>query len=688
MRRCLNGPLWSDKTGNGYSPSRLDHAGELVATLVSLDPCLKPYGAVLARRLEKVRLAVTQLSRRGSLREAATTHLLCGPRYENGRWRIGEWAPNATAIYLVGAFSGWAERPEYALTRRVGEDLWEISLPEEAMPHGTLFRFRVHWPGGSGERIPSHAFRVVQDPGTFSFNAQAWGPEPYRWRHGVPAGKAPAPLIYEAHVGMAGEGEGVADFDHFTERVLPRIKGAGYNTLQLMGIPEHPYYGSFGYHVASYFAVSSRFGTPEAFKRLVDTAHGLGIRVIIDLVHSHAAGNEVEGLSLQDGTPHLYFHDGARGWHTGWGSRCFDYGKEGVVRFLLSNCRYWLETYRVDGFRFDGVTSMLYHDRGINRGFAPYEDYYGDAVDEEALVYLALANRLIHEINPSAITLAEDVSGMPGLALPRELGGTGFDYRFAMGLPDLWTRLLKEVPDESWDLDTLWYELTNRREREPAIGYAESHDQALVGDQTLFFRMAGAAMYDHMGKDDPHPLIDRAMALHKMIRLITFATAGAGYLNFMGNEFGHPEWIDFPRHGNNWSGRFARRQWSLVDNPHLKFPLLAAFDRAMTALADGGALFASPGLRLLGISSQKKWLAFERGAMVFVFNFHPTQSRVDHPVPVPPGDYHLRLHSDAPPFGGQGRIEEGQRFFSFPDATGTHHIYTYLPARTALVLQR
>ena len=688
MRRCLNDPLWCSDGGHGSGPTRMDHAGELAATLIGLDPFLKPYGPVLVRRLEKVHLALKQLTRKRSLKACAATHLFCGPRYEEGRWHIGEWAPNATAIFLIGPFSGWVEDPAFALTRRAGSELWEMSLPEEAMPHGTLFRFRMHWNGGSGDRIPSHAYRVIQDPQTLIFNAQAWRPEPYRWQHRRVRGETPPLLIYEAHVGMAGEGEGVADFNHFTDHLLPRIKAAGYNTVQLMGIPEHPYYGSYGYHVTSYFAVSSRFGTPEAFKRLVDTAHGMGLRVIIDLVHSHAAGNEVEGLACQDGTPYLYFHQGDRGRHEGWGSRCFDYGKEGVMRFLLSNCRYWLEEYRVDGFRFDGVTSMLYHHRGMNRCFTSYDDYYGEAVDEEALVYLFLVNRLIHGVVPSAITIAEDMSGMPGLALPQYLGGAGFDYRFGMGVPDLWTKLLKEVPDEAWNLDEIWYELTNRREKEPLINYAESHDQALVGDQTHFFRMAGAAIYAHMGASDPDPHIDRAMALHKMIRLITFATAGDGYLNFMGNEFGHPEWIDFPRKGNHWSGAYARRQWSLVDNADLKYSFLGAFDRNMTALAHGGSFFASPNVRLLHLSRTKKWLAFERGAMIFIFNFHPTQSWVDHPVPVPPGDYTLHMNSDALDFGGHGRVEAGQRFFSCPDATFGHCIYIYLPARTALVLKR
>jgi 1,4-alpha-glucan branching enzyme len=484
-----------------------------------------------------------------------------------------EWAPNATAVTLVGDMTEWQEKPAYALKPAGPDGVWEIQLPRDALEHKHLYRLKVHWLGGNGDRIPAYADRVVQDPDSLIFNAQVWQPAvPYQWEYNHVVEKNAGLLIYEAHVGMSQEDEKIGSYLEFKENILPRIVAAGYNTLQIMAIQEHPYYGSFGYQVSSFFAASSRFGTPEDLKALIDTAHGAGLTVIIDLVHSHSVSNQVEGLGCQDGTLNQYFHDGPRGFHPAWGSRCFDYGKTEVLRFLLSNCRFWLDEYHVDGFRFDGVTSMLYTHHGLEKAFLSYDDYFDPAVDEDALTYLWLANTMVHTLRPDAVSIAEDISGMPGLAIPAKSGGVGFDFRFAMGTPDYWIRLIKDTRDEAWPMDSLWYELTNRRPGEKTISYAESHDQALVGDQTLCFRLMGPYMYDHMHVDDDHLVVARGMALHKLIRLITLATAGNGYLNFMGNEFGHPEWIDFPREGNNWSYHYARRLWHLVDDPQLNMP--------------------------------------------------------------------------------------------------------------------
>jgi 1,4-alpha-glucan branching enzyme len=457
-----------------------------------------------------------------------------------------------------------------------------------------------------------------------------------------------------------------------------------------MAIPEHPYYGSFGYHVSNFFAASSRFGTPEDLKSLIDTAHGEGVAVIMDIVHSHAVSNQVEGLSHFDGTPHLYFHDGPRGLHTAWDSRCFDYGKPQVCHFLLSNCRYWLDEFKLDGFRFDGITSMLYTHHGLGTAFTSYDDYFNDDVDEDALTYLSLANRVIHSIRPDAITIAEDISGMPGLALPISEGGWGFDYRFAMGVPDYWIKMLKDTRDDDWHMGGLWHELTNRRQEEKTISYAESHDQALVGDKTIIFRLIDAHMYDHMAIGDNHLAVERGIALHKMIRLITLATAGHGYLNFMGNEFGHPEWIDFPRQGNSWSYAHARRQWHLVDDPHLKYRLLYAFDKAMLHLARQVNLLGHSGMRLLCEHSDDKVLVFERAGLVFAFNFHPTQSYSDYHIPAKTGKYQMILDSDAKEFGGHGRLVLNQEHITLLDSSrpaGQSHLSLYLPNRTAIVLQ-
>jgi 1,4-alpha-glucan branching enzyme len=490
---------------------------------------------------------------------------------------------------------------------------------------------------------------------------------------------------------MAQEEEKIGSYREFSEHILPRIIAAGYNTLQLMAIQEHPYYGSFGYQVSNFFAASSRYGTPDELKALIDAAHCSGLAVFMDIIHSHAVSNEVEGLSRFDGSLHQYFHDGPRGLHELWDSRCFDYGKDQVLHFLLSNCRFWLDEYRFDGFRFDGITSMLYLHHGINKAFTTYDDYFDDSVDEDALCYLALANRMIHTVRPDAATIAEDVSGMPGLAAAPGNGGFGFDYRFAMGIPDYWIKLIKEVPDDDWPMGNLWYELTNRRMDEKTISYAESHDQALVGDQSIIFRLIGADMYAHMHKDDQHISVDRGLALHKIIRLITLATAGNGYLNFMGNEFGHPEWIDFPRPGNNWSFKYARRQWHLMDDPNLKYQYLARFDRDMVSLAQRSGLLDTPAIHLLHEHSDDKVLIFERAGLILAFNFHPQQSFTDYRFDAPPGKYRMIFTSDAPQYGGHQRLVPDQEHFTLAQsdqAFDRNYLSLYLPSRTVLVLQK
>ena len=432
----------------------------------------------------------------------------------------------------------------------------------------------------------------------------------------------------------------------------------GYNAIQLMAIQEHPYYGSFGYHVSNLFAVSSRFGTPEELKELIDTAHSLGLILLLDVVHSHSVKNTNEGLNLFDGTDYQYFHAGPRGEHPAWDSMLFDYSKFEVQRLLLSNVRYWLEDFRFDGFRFDGVTSMIYLDHGLGKGFSSYDEYFGANLDPDALAYLQMANILAHAIKPAAITIAEDVSGMVGMARPVADGGLGFDYRLAMGVPDNWIKLLKEKRDEDWDLGSIFHTLLNRRKDEKHIGYAESHDQALVGDKTIAFRLMDKDMYYNMDTDSKSLVVDRGVALHKMIRLITFSLAGEGYLNFMGNEFGHPEWVDFPREGNNWSFHHARRHWSLADNPRLRYAGLLRFDKAMLHLDKQFHLLEDPLVEQLALHEDTRQLIFRRGPLVFAFNFHPTESYVGLRIPVPdPKDYRVVLDTDNKNFGGFGRLD-------------------------------
>ena len=649
-------------------------------TLVELDPWLAPHEDVINAREAYVSSTLKKVLDGKSPADFALGFRHFGLHRTQDGWIFREWAPNATRIVMVGDFSEWQEREEFALQPgRHGE--WSVDLPEDALHHGQKYKLRVYWPNGDGWRLPSYATYVVQDDDSVDFSAVVWQPdEPYQWQHNTPP--APnVPLIYEAHVGMSSEEEKVASFNEFTAGVLPRIKQAGYNTIQLMAIAEHPYYGSFGYHVSNFFAVSSRFGTPDDFKRLVDAAHGLGLRVIIDVVHAHAAKNEVEGLGNFAGDPTQYFkaHD-----HPAWDSRLFDYGKPEVLHFLASNCRWWLDEYHVDGFRFDGVTSMLYHDHGLGKSFTSYDDYFGDDVDKDALVYLRLANDVIHAVRPDATTIAEEMSGLPGLAAPTEHGGLGFDYRLAMGAPDLWIKTLKEKRDEDWDLGELVHTLSSHRPEEKVITYAESHDQALVGDKTLIFRLIDKEMYWHMNKDDPDLAVERGIALHKLIRLLTAGLHGGGYLNFMGNEFGHPEWIDFPRQGNNWSYHHARRQWNLRDNGFLKYQWLGEFDAALMKLIQ---TVDDPGIHYLTIRQHDHVVSFIRGNLLFIMNFSPNQSWTDYGVPAAAGSYGVILDSDDQQFGGQNRIDDSTRYFTSPQENG-HQLQVYLPARTGIVLQK
>jgi len=656
------------------------------------DPWLKSFEDVIIKRLLKAVDKEAELTGKGSLSEFANGYLYFGLHKEFDSWVFREWAPNATGIFLTGTFNNWEEQPEYSLTN-IGKGVWEIRLPMKMLKHKDLYKMSVSWNGGKGERIPAWSNRVVQDEETKIFNAQVWAPdEYYRWENSRNSRKEEPPLVYEAHVGMASEKEEVSTYKYFRDEVLPRIQKAGYNTVQLMAIQEHPYYGSFGYHVSSFFAASSRFGTPEDLKSLIDTAHSMGLNVIMDLVHSHTVKNVNEGLGLLDGDPALYFHKGPRREHPAWDSLCFDYGRNEVLHFLLSNCKYWLDEYQFDGFWFDGVTSMLYYDHGLSRNFTSYDEYFDGGQDEDAITYMILANKLIHDVKPKAITVAEEMSGMPGLATPLEKGGYGYDFRLAMGTPDYWIKIIKAKPDEQWSVAEIYHELSNHRADEKAIGYAESHDQALVGDKTILFRLLDKEIYFNMAKNQQSLVVDRGIALHKMIRLATISTAGGGYLNFMGNEFGHPEWIDFPREGNNWSYKYARRQWSLEDNPILRYQGLAEFDKAMIHLIKSENCLEQAFPFKHFDNEYDQVLAYERGSLLFVFNFNPVQSFTGYGITIPQGKYQLVLNSDDEAFGGFHRLQNGTRYFAQKSgkiiSSQPFYIQLYLPNRTALVLKK
>jgi 1,4-alpha-glucan branching enzyme len=657
--------------------------------IVKNDPYLQPFEADFIRWEEKLHAKEKEILDGKSLVDFASGHLYFGLFRIRAGWIIRDWAPNATSIYLTGSFNNWEEHPGFEF-KNIGNGCWELYLAENAIFHGDLYAFSVHWNGGHGKRIPAWARRVVQDSGTLIFNAQVWDPpENYRWNNSSFTRPSEAPIIYEAHIGMSGEEPRVHTYDEFRRSILPRIKNGGYNAIQLMAVPEHPYYGSFGYHVSSFFAASSRFGTPEELKHLIDEAHSSGISVIMDIVHSHAVKNNVEGLGSYDGTRYQFFHDGPRGEHPAWDSYCFNYNRNEVLHFLLSNIRFWLEEYKFDGFRFDGVTSMLYFDHGLGKAFTCYNDYFTPNIDDEAIVYFKLANKLAHDINPQALVIAEDMSGLPGLAAPLSTGGLGFDYRMSLGVPDYWIKIIKEQKDEEWDVGQIFHELTSHRADEKVVSYAESHDQAMVGDKTIIFRLLDKEMYYSMRKDQPNLAIDRGIALHKMIRLATIGCAGGAYLNFMGNEFGHPEWIDFPREGNGWSYMHARRIWSIAEDPELRFHWLLDFDHDMISLAKNERLLEEPNIQWVTDNKADQVLAFSRKDFLFIFNFNPYNSYEGYGIQIQPSKYRIVLHTDAHAYGGFNRIDDLMTYYSIPEAGpgSTHYLKIYLPSRTAIVLR-
>ena len=652
--------------------------------LTSIDPYLKPYARQLENRRRRAILRVLDFTDgKRPLKECFNNHLYYGLHKTDSGWVFREKAPHATQIFLYGDFSYWQVEPQYAL-KPIGNGDWEIELPASFLRHGDLYKLWMVWQDGADDRLPSHVTRVVQDETTKIFAAQVWDPEiPYEWKHPQPS-KPQHPLIYEAHVGMSSQKEEIASYWSFKENVLPRIHRLGYNTIQLMAVQEHPYYGSFGYQVANFYAPSFRFGTPEELKELIDEAHHLGIAVILDIVHSHSVANEKEGLSRFDGSEDLYFHAGERGRHPVWDSRCFNYGKQETLAFLLSNVKYWLEEFCFDGFRFDGVTSMCYWNHGIGVDFVDYKQYFDGNVDEDALVYLTLANQLVKEVNPQAITVAEDVSGMPGMAFPVEKGGVGFDYRMSMGIADYWTKLVKESSDDQWHVGDMFFRLTDKRNEEQVISYVESHDQAMVGDKTLIFRLIDSKMYDAMSTLTSDLTVDRGVALHKMIRLVTLALSQGGYLNFMGNEFGHPEWIDFPRAGNGWSYKYARRQWNLADDPLLKYHGLYLFDAAMVKTVCDYRLLDGPAIPLVR-DNDRHLLVVERNGALMVFNFHPAESYSDYEFACPPGTYKVVLDTDSAQFGGFGNVDD-QMIYSTVNRGNEAYLKLYIPSRVALVL--
>ncbi len=650
--------------------------------IIKIDPYLAPYENDLNARIKNYKSKKQELAPNGSLSYFANGYNYFGFHKTNDGWVYREWAPAADRMFLTGDFNGW---DIYKTQMQYFDNgIFEVYVGDE-LKEGMKVQAIVEKDGNILRRVPSYATRVVQDNVTYLWTAEVCEPvKQYAWEdQGFKMPKTP--LIYECHIGMAQDKYGIGTYVEFADNILPRIKNLGYNTIQIMAVMEHPYYGSFGYQVSNFFAPSSRFGYSDELKYLINKAHKMGIAVLLDIVHSHAVKNTNEGLNEFDGTDYQYFHAGGKGNHPAWDTKLFNYAKNEVLHFLLSNVKYWLTEFHFDGFRFDGVTSMLYHDHGLGSAFVNYDMYFSMNTDTDAITYLCLANDLIKEINPKAISIAEDMSGMPGMCIPQKDGGIGFDYRLSMGVPDLWIKYLKDISDDYWNMGNLWWELNSRRAKEKVIGYCESHDQALVGDKTIMFRLCDANMYTSMNKGSNDHMIYRGVALHKMIRLVTASLTGDGYLNFMGNEFGHPEWIDFPREGNGWSYHYCRRQWNLVDNPDLLYEGLNNFDKAMLSFLKKEKILSKES-KLNLIHEDDKLLSFTKGDCTFIFNFHPYKSFEGYTIPVEAGEYKVILSSDDSDFGGHNRIDKSY-VYKTEKVNGKECVKLYIPSRSSFVIK-
>ncbi|KAK7287576.1 hypothetical protein RIF29_00857 [Crotalaria pallida] len=571
-------------------------------------------------------------------------------------------------IFNVVVDPEWRERIRklkppiaYWIETRKGRKAW-LKKYIPAIPHGSKYRVYFNTPNGPLERVPAWATYVQPAVDGTQAYAIHWEPPPehvYKWKNTSP--KVPKSLrIYEAHVGISGSEPKISSFNEFTDKVLPHIMETGYNAIQLIGVVEHKDYFTVGYRVTNFYAVSSRYGTPDDFKRLVDEAHGLGLLVFLEIVHSYAAADENVGLSMFDGSNDCYFHSGKRGQHKFWGTRMFKYGDPDVLHFLLSNLNWWIVEYQVDGFQFHSLSSMIYTHNGFASFTGDLEEYCNQYVDKDALLYLILANEILHALYPNIITIAEDATFYPGLCEPTSQGGLGFDYYVNLSVSEMWSTFLESVPDNEWSMTKIVNTLvSDRAYADKMLMYAENHNQSISGRRSFAEILFGEIdEHSHHYKES----LVRGSSLHKMIRLITLTIGGRAYLNFMGNEFGHPKRVEFPTSSNNFSYSLANRQWDLLAKEGLNRDLFS-FDKDMMKLDENARVLSRRFPYLHHVNDSSMVISYIRGPLLFIFNFHPTDSYDNYSIGVEEaGEYQVILNTDEIKYGGQGCLKEDQYF--------------------------
>ena len=666
--------------------------------IINQDHSLKPFELEIKERMELYKEKLNEIkNKEKSLENIAKSYKSMGINLmPNGDIKYREYAPGAKGISLFGEFNNWNKEQFWAKKDKFG--FWELIIPNEngapKIQHGQIVKVNVVLEDGNWmERNPIWSHYLIQNKESIILENIFWNPEiKYKWKYPQKHIKKPESLrIYEVHIGLSSFDPKINSYKEFADTILPRVKKTGYTAIQFMAIMEHAEYASFGYHVNYLFAISSRFGTPEEFMYLIDKCHENGLFVIMDIIHSHASPNVNDGFNYWDGTDHLYFHGGNLGNHVQWNSKLYNYSSYETLRLLLSNCAYYIKEYRIDGFRFDCVTSMLYSHHGIDYNFTGnYKEYFNEFFNLESSVYLMLANSLIHKLNPEAITIAEDFSGTPGLCRPVEEGGLGFDYKLNMKICDKWKQYLLYKKDEEWNIEDIIYTLKNRRYKEKNISYCESHDQSFVGNCSLSSLLFSSERFWNMSNNSPEtPVIGRGISLHKMIRLLTFALGGEGYLSFMGNEFGCPDSLDFPKKENRFSYSHSRRRWDLCDNKDLRYRFLYKWEIIMNILEEIFHFIESEEEYISTKHEDDKVIVFEKGVLLFIFNFHPVKDFQDYQIGTKWGTPHkIILDSDEKRFMGKGRLNHTSSYSTVKKSfkNRPYNMKLDMPSRTCMIL--
>ncbi|MCU1646511.1 MAG: glgB [Nocardia sp.] len=541
------------------------------------------------------------------------------------------WAPNARGVAVIGDFDGWSGNTA-PMRRLGGSGVWEVFLP--GIEAGTKYKYRVH---GSDGRTVDHAdplaFAAELPPATASVVTEShysWGDE--QWLRARDTGDPTrAPMsIYEVHLGSWRPGLG---YRELAEQLAEYVAAQGFTHIELLPIAEHPFGGSWGYQVTSYYAPTSRFGTPDDFRWFTDHLHRKGIGVLLDWVPAHFPRDEW-ALARFDGTA-LYEHpDPRRGEQLDWGTYVFDFGRHEVRNFLVANARYWIEEFHIDGLRVDAVASMLYLDYS-RPDWEP--NIHGGRENLEAVTFLQAMNATVHKHHPGVVTIAEESTTWPGVTHPTEVGGLGFTMKWNMGwMHDTLGYLQHDPVHRTWHHNEITFSLTYAWSENYVLPI--SHDEVVHGKGTLWTRMPG---------DD----FTKASGVRA---LLSYMWAHPGkQLLFMGQEFGQfREW-------NHDRGL----DWHELENPlhqgiHALVRDLNTLYRATPALwsqdtSPGGYSWLDADDRDNNVLSFLRYGA--DGAMLAcVYNFSGAEHR-DYRVGLPAAGQWLEvLNTDAIAYGGNG----------------------------------